>query len=358
MTMFDLSRQTLATHSVDMRQFISCDEATLPNGMRLLNVYNSSGLTFTLLPDRGLDIWTAQFNGVPLTWISQSSPHLPDYGSAWLRQFNGGLLTTCGLQHVGGAEADSQTGELRDVHGQFTRQRAQIQQIRGDWQDDVYVLEIRAIIAQARLFGEQLRVERTYRVTLGVPDIEITDVVHNLGDEPAPLMLLYHVNVGYPLVRGGARLVVPSAAVHPRDARAHEGLTTWADYDSATASYAEQVFYHHLNAQDSQTSVLMTNGDIGLSLSWDVQTMPYFTQWKNTRRGMYVCGIEPGNCVPEGQNAAREGGRLTVLDAGEARRFGCCFRVLHDADAQQRAIRKIKQIEAHGLPIAGFNWTG
>ncbi len=32
---------------------------------------------------------------------------------------------------------------------------------------------------------------------------------------------------------------------------------------------------------------------------------------------MYVHGIEPGNCVPEGQNAARAGGRLRWIAPGE-----------------------------------------
>jgi hypothetical protein len=61
----------LRKHSVDMRQFIDFRESTLPNGMRIIDCYNSSGLTFTLLPDRGLDIWTAHYKGIPLTWISQ-----------------------------------------------------------------------------------------------------------------------------------------------------------------------------------------------------------------------------------------------------------------------------------------------
>ena len=100
------SREALQNHSVDMRQFVDFRESTLPSGARIVEAYNASGLAFTLLPDRAMDIWTATYKGLPLTWVSQGSPHAPDFGSAWLRQFNGGLLTTCGLNHAGQPEKD------------------------------------------------------------------------------------------------------------------------------------------------------------------------------------------------------------------------------------------------------------
>src|SRR5262245_2437740 len=133
--MFD--RPTVEKHSLDMRQFIDFRQATLPNGLRTVEVYNGSGLTFTLLPDRGLDIWTAHYKGKPLTWISQGSPFPPDFGQSWLRQFNGGLMTTCGLTHAGPPETDDQTGEIRDLHGKFTRLRAGSLQINGGWMSDM-----------------------------------------------------------------------------------------------------------------------------------------------------------------------------------------------------------------------------
>ena len=62
----DLSRNALARYSVDLRQFIDFRQSTLTNGLRLVGAYNSSGLTFTLLPDRGLDIWSASSTGCRL----------------------------------------------------------------------------------------------------------------------------------------------------------------------------------------------------------------------------------------------------------------------------------------------------
>ena len=354
--MFDLSRATVEAHSLDMRQFIDARPSVLPNGMRIIEVYNSSGLTFTLLPDRGLDIWTAHYRGIPLTWISQGSPHPADYGSPWLRQFNGGLLTTCGLQHVGPAEIDDETGEHRDVHGNYTRLRAEILRSEGRWDGDVYMLELAGRVAEARLFGEQIRLDRTLHVTLGVPGVEIVDVASNLSDAPAPFMLLYHLNVGYPLVRQGARLDVPASAVYPRDDAARVGFETWDVYDAGQAGYAEQVFYHHVLQSDGEAKVLLSNDELGLLCAWDTRSAPYLTQWKNLRRGIYVSGIEPGNCVPEGQNAARLAGRLAMLEPGESQTFTNRIHILGGAEAITRAGEEIDLLRRRGDPATGFRW--
>ena len=355
--MFDLSRATLQAHSVDMRQFIDCRPSVLGNGMRIIEVYNSSGLTFTLLPDRGLDIWTAHYHGIPLTWISQGAPHPPDHGSPWLRQFNGGLLTTCGLQHAGPAQVDDQTGEERGVHGNYTRLRAEILRSEGRWDGDVYTLDLKGQVGEACLFGEQFRLERTYRITLGVPGFEMVDVVSNLSDAPAPFMLLYHFNVGYPLVRQGARLDVPASATFPRDETARHGYESWERYDAAQTGYAEQVFYHHVLQSDGVAKVLLSNDDMGLLFAWDTRNAPYLTQWKNLRRGIYVCGIEPGNCVPEGQNTARSEGRLVTLRPGEAQTFTSRLNILDGLDAIVQGAEKIETLRTHGRPAIGFQWN-
>src|SRR5512147_586580 len=111
MSAFDLSRSVVEAHSIDLRQFIDFRQSTLATGQRVIDAYNASGLTFTLLPDRGLDVWLASYNGRPLTWISQNAPLAPDFGASWLRQFNGGILVTCGLRHAGPPERDARTGE-------------------------------------------------------------------------------------------------------------------------------------------------------------------------------------------------------------------------------------------------------
>lgn len=347
--MFD--RQTLEKHSLDMRQFMDCRESTLPNGMRILDVYNSSGLHFTILPDRGMDIWTAHYNGLPLTWISPGSPHPPDYGSSWRRQFNGGLLTTCGLTHVGPPEIDASTGERRDLHGNFTRLRAFNFGFANKMITDADLrLLFTAELTESSLFGEQIHIQRIYSLSLGEPALNITDYVTNKSDKPTPCMILYHFNVGYPLVREGTKLHVPAEKSIPRDEVAKSGFETWPDYSAAIPEYAEQVFYHRVRHKKGRTKVVLANNDFGLAVSWNNDNMPYFTQWKNVRQGIYVSGIEPGNCIPEGQNVARKNGRLVMLEPNSWHIFGARLQILPNAEAVQKSVDEVEYIRQYGKP--------
>lgn len=338
-------------HSLDARQFLDFREAQLPNGMRIIEAYNGSGLTFSLLPDRGLDIWAAHYKGIPLTWLSAGSPFPPDFGLNWKQQFNGGLLATCGLSHVGPPETDDLTGRQRDLHGRYSRLRASD---IGVSRDGVASVHLAGVVREAELFGEQLELVRWYTLNLGEPALHLTDVVTNVGDQPAPLMMLYHINVGFPLVREGARLVSPDAATYARDAAAAAGFERWAEYDAATAGYPEQVLFHHVYAdREGMSEAALLHEDFGLSVRWNAAAMPYLTQWKNTRQGIYVSGIEPGNCIPEGQNAARAGGRLRLLQPGQSQAFHCRITAIEGADGVDAARHRIAGLTANGQPVAG-----
>lgn len=344
MTKSWLDADIIAEHSLDMRQFMDFRESRLPNGMRIIEAYNSSGLTFTLLPDRGMDIWSAHYNGMPLTWIAPGSPHPPDYGQSWLSLFNGGLLTTCGLTHVGPPE------DGRDIHGNYTRLYAEDirkkQCKRG--------LRLYSKINQSSLFGEQLEVKRTYTLSLGMPRIELYDEVTNIGDKPTPFMLLYHCNLGYPVVREGTELIVASD-VYPRDDNAKAGVDTWNHYEAASVGYEEQVFFHHVRTIKGERKdfavATLRNQDIALEFAWNTRQMPYLTQWKNTRQRIYVCGIEPGNCIPEGQHAASKSGRLVMLNPSETHRFNLCIEVKDGEAVDAKQSNK----QEFGKPVEACN---
>ncbi len=348
------NRTTIERHSIDMRQFIDFRQSILPDGMRIIEAYNSSGLSFTLLPDRGLDIWSASYKGIALTWISQGSPFAPDFGQSWLQQFNGGLLTTCGLSHVGPPEKDDVSGEFRDLHGRYSRLRASSISVDRHWYGDSdYSIWLNAEVAESRLFGEQLLLKRSYGLELGEPTITIWDTVSNVGDQPVPLMLLYHFNLGYPIIRDGVRLHTPSAAVLPRDTTAQAGYQRWWDYAGASVGYSEQVFFHRLKSkQNGFTKAMIGTDDMALALDWESTSLPYLTQWKNLRSGIYVNGIEPGNCIPEGLNAARQRQRLVMLEPGQEQRFAISLSVVEGRDAVREAWAAINQIQDMGVPVA------
>ncbi len=343
----------LMQHSVNWRQFIDFREANLPNGLRIIEAYNSSGLSFSVLPDRGMDIWSAHYNGLPLTWLSQGSPHPPDFGQTWLQQSNGGLLTTCGLQHTGGPEVDDVTGEQRDFHGRINRMRADRVAV-----GDINVsggevsLSLYGRVPQSGLYSEQLLLDRTLTMVLGKPGLYIEDVVTNLGDVVAPFMILYHFNFGFPLIAAGTELATPYEKVYPMNDLARPGLATWPQYAGPVPDYESVVYLHHLRAVNEATEVLLYRDDLGLALRWPTDQLPYLTQWKNTRQGIYVNGVEPGNCVPEGQNRARKNNRLVMLQPGEQQTFQLQLDVLNDTDSITESRAQIERIRQEGAPVA------
>jgi len=353
-----LSRKQLEAHSVDMRQFIGYRQSTLANGMRIIEAYNTSGLSFTILPDRGLDIWSAHYKGIPLTWLAQGSPFPADFGGKWLRLFNGGLLTTCGLTHAGAPDVDPETGEARDLHGKYTRLRATDISTAGAWEGDDYSAMLSGVVSQQQLFGEQLRFKRTYRMQLDAPAIGIVDEVTNVGDLPTPLMVLYHFNVGYPLVREGVELVTASKP-YSRDDEAKKGFDQWQHYAGPISQYAEQVYFHHVKAFDDGISMVALMGEnFGIEFEWQTKELPYLTQWKNTRQGIYVSGIEPGNCLPIGQTATKESGRLQILEPGESKQFHNVLSIIEGAEEIQKRRAAIKDLDAKGDFISNADLSG
>lgn len=312
--MLDLTlwnEEQLRQYIADMRQLINAREYTL-NGQRVLHLYNAVGLEFIVLPDRGFDIWDARYKGIPLTWLAPGSPHRPDWGAGWLRGFNGGLLTTCGLTHVGPAEIDDLTGERSDIHGNYTR-------LRADYTVSLesYSLRATSVMYDAAFFGTQLKHQRQYFLSRDYAALHIRDQITNIGDIPSPLMLLYHFNLGFPLVRDGVELHA-AGEIYPRDAAAQAGIDSWNVYAAPSSNYREQVFYHHLRQSERESHVLIGDDSLAIHFRWESADLPYFTQWKNTRQYQYINGLEPGNCIPEGRNAAREAGRLRMLQPGES----------------------------------------
>ncbi len=178
-------------------------------GTRIAWVNTGAGLRYKVVPDRGLDIADAFYNAHSLAWISHAGVTAPQpfshRGLDWLRTFGGGLLTTCGLSHVGGPEADAH-GE-RGLHGLVSNLPADIESIvQPDPAAGRLDFSLTGKVRQTQVFGPHLELRRTVSGTLGEAVIRIEDTVTNRGNAPAPHMLLYHVNFGWPLADEGAEL--------------------------------------------------------------------------------------------------------------------------------------------------------
>jgi hypothetical protein len=138
-------------------------------------------------------------------------------------------------------------------------------------------------------------------------------------------MILYHFNLGFPLVSEDSRLHLEAEATVPRDADAEVGLAEWDKLQPPTAGYREQVFRHVLAADEGgKVHVELKNPALGIGLRWtyDKASLPHLFQWKMMGEGTYVLGIEPGNCSGvEGRAIARQRDNLPHLEPGESRNY-------------------------------------
>jgi hypothetical protein len=296
-------------------------------GCRLLEVWTGNGLRFQVNAERALDISSCDFKGMPLAWRSPAGDVHPAFyepqGINWLRSFPGGLIVTCGLDQFGSPSQDGGT-EL-GLHGRISHCPASQVNYRTYWAGEEYKLEISGEIRQATIFGENLILHRLITTALGSNSIQIKDVVTNEGFEPAPHMLLYHCNMGFPLVNETTRLQLKTKATSPRDKTAEKGLAEWSTFQSPTPGYQEQVFIHQpVGDENGMATVELSNPSINLGMRWTIgtATLPYLMEWKMMGEGTYIIGIEPANCNGLGGRAAtRDIGQLPMLQPGESRDY-------------------------------------
>lgn len=288
------------------------------DGMRLLWVRNGRGLELTVSADRCADISRLSFKGDNMGYFSPCGYVAPAYydkdGNGFLKSFTAGFLTTCGLTNLGAPAEDN--GELLPQHGTV----ANIPCEHIWWREDDERIEIHAVINDSVIFSHKLVLERTISVSKKENSITIADSVTNTGGESSPLMLMYHMNIGYPLLSENAAVDIPSARVVPTTARAAEDVDTCTVMLKPVPGFTEQCYMHEF---DEGGFARVYNPDInkGLAISFDNRELPVMCQWKMMGVREYVLGLEPRN-VPMGtRKSLRDRGRLPVLAPGESKDY-------------------------------------
>ena len=328
------SRKELLQYVGDISQVARVKPYRLTEGhedqLAAVDVTTGSGLEFTVLPGRGMDLGSARYNGGSLAWRSATGDqHAAFYepeGENWLRSFAGGLLVTCGLTWMGAPCEDE--GRPLGLHGRAGHLPASAVQCDGRWEGDDYVLSVTGKVREAIVFGENVEMTRTIRANMGQNHFTIEDRVENLGYQRTPHMILYHINAGFPVLDENARFLAPSRVVRPRDADAEAGVADWSRMQAPTPGYKAQVFFHEMQlADDGQVTAALVNdggghGDVkGLYVRYRPDELPCFTQWKMMDHGAYVVGMEPGNAHVMGRDVERSEGRLQYLEPGEVRSY-------------------------------------
>ncbi len=253
-------------------------------GVRLLRCWSGAGFDFEILVDRGFDIGGAWMGGRPLAWSSPVGLVGPWYcepaGIGWFRGFPGGLVSTCGLDHtlLGGAD-------------------------------------------DATVFNYPHRATETYGLHGRYTGLRITDTVTNIGPTPCPHMMLYHCNVGFPVVDAGSELVYPSG---PGTCVSAASSPDYLELTGPSADFVEECYEHDMRAgPDGLVGAAVVNRAIGLGVfqRYERSALPRHITWRQLGTVAYVVAMEPSTNRDAGRFDARQRGELTHLAPGEARRY-------------------------------------
>jgi hypothetical protein len=299
-------------------------------GVRALEFRTGAGLSFTVLAERAMDVGLAEIDGVPLSFMTGVGYAHPAYysghGSDWLQTFPGGLFVTGGLDTYGQPASDE--GVEYGLHGRATALAARGLSWDAEWEGDEYVLKARGRMKQVSFHGEHLQLTREITAKLGENRFTIHDVVENLAGRPEAHMMLYHFNVGFPLLDEGSRLDVEVNRTDGLDERAQRIVESARHVQGPVYGYQEEVVVHDVKPDaDGWVMARMVNpsfqGGRGLAMSvrYRKNELPYLWQWRNFRQRAYVMGIEPGNADMRGRAYNRERGTLPILEMGERREY-------------------------------------
>ena len=287
------------------------------DGMRMLRVRNGCGLDFEISLDRCADISTLSYKGANMGYFAPSGYVHPSYyvgrGTEFLKSFTAGFFTTCGLVAVGSPCVDD--GEELPLHGNISNTPSEYHAYT-ECED---YIEVTAKIRDASLFSHQLLINRTYRISKRDNTVTLKDSIENVGSSKSPLLLLYHCNMGYPLLAEDSVVVIDAENVTPRNAHAAEDTENCLKMEKPQRGYEERCYYHDVKAKNGVAKCGIFNPSIekGLVMSYNKNTLDYFTEWKMMGEVEYVLGLEPGNCTPDGRDALRQAGTLKFIEPGE-----------------------------------------
>lgn len=314
-------------------------------GSELIIVDNGK-MVITLIPTRGMGVLSVVAGDVTLGWQSPVKEVVhPSFinlqsrgGLGWLDGFNE-WMCRCGLENNGHPGEDrfiTNTGDEATMdltlHGKIANIPASDVEVIIS-KKSPYTIRVRGRVDEKMFYGPKLELQTELSTEPGSSSFRISDVITNKGAQPQEFQMLYHSNFGSPFLEKGAKFVGPIKQITPFNDHAAQDVKGHATYAGPTLGYIEQVYKMRLYGDaKNQTTVMLYNKkqDRGIAMSWSLDQLPYFTQWKNTSaiNDGYVTGLEPGTNFPHNRQVERKFGRVPKLAPGKSYAMSVEFEVL------------------------------
>jgi hypothetical protein len=176
----------------------------------------------------------------------------------------------------------------------------------------------------------------------------IHDEVENTGHTMTTHMLLYHCNVGFPIVEEGAQLLVPGPGV-PTDTLP---AGNYRMLEAPIVNYQERCFEHDVITEpDGTVPVGIVNRRIGLGVYqlFNKRQLPFQTTWRMPGEDLYVVAIEASTNRDAGRWDARERGELIEMAPGEVRAYDLEMGALVGGDQIDAFTRRVGVIDPQAV---------
>ncbi|MEZ3498384.1 aldose 1-epimerase family protein [Pantoea sp. KPR_PJ] len=323
-------------------------------GSKVLTLSSADGLTIALSPTRGMDLLHVNGFGVRLGWdspvkevVNPAYIHLDSRnGLGWLEGFNE-MMVRCGYEWTGHPVVKD--GRIYSLHGKAGNTPASRVEVTVE-DNAPHEIRVRGLLRETTFKKANLETWTELRYVPGADTFTLHDVVTNQGDYPQDYQIIYHSNIGTPILEKNARFIAPLKSVSPFNDYARKGLQDWSLYGAPTRDFDEMVFNLVPKADsDGKTlaAVIDSKGEKGAAIAFDTRQLPLLTLWKNTdtlKQG-YVTGIEPGTNYAYPVTVEKEQGRVRQLQPGESTTFELTYTLLKDASAVRKTEQRISQIQ-------------
>ena len=323
------------------------------DGVDAVDVRTGNGLNYTVLLGRGMDIAWTEYKGLPISYMSSTGVGHASYydasGMEWLSNFFAGLLTTCGFSNVGGpCETVHPVIGKRNLglHGKLTNLPASEVSTFEGWENGKYVMRVSGKMRESCLHGENITLRRTLFSVLGENKIMLHDFIENESNRVQPCMLLYHMNLGYPVLSENTRLVIASEEIKGVSEVAQAEKDIYNVFNSPISGYEERCYFHKVKAdKDGNTRIAVINDNLELAVvfTYRPSQLNCLTEWKMLNEGEYVLGIEPGTANPVGREKTQREGKLKTLQAGETHEVDITVEIV---DVKENIAKVEKAIKA------------
>lgn len=336
-----LTRKEMLRYAGNTSQLVGARRMAIADGtaggMRVAEVKTGAGLAFTVLEDKCLDIYDLSYKGINLAYQCKNGlVHGERYSiqpGEFLKLFTGGGLFTCGMMNVM-EWCEDPDGTQFQKHGAIQHRQADHVYVKQGFEGDEYRIELGGTVTESKVLGYHLELQRKIETGYASNTFTIRDTVCNCTPNEEGIMMVYHLNLGYPFICEETEVVFPAGnEITPLTPGADLG-EGYCRMPAPEDNAPEMVTLNRMPADGKgMNRVLVINHglELGVLVESSQSSLPYVCYWKCPCAGDYVIGIEPTNACGGSREAARQKGTLRMVPGYGSESFVFRFTVLEGA---------------------------